>query len=196
MVTCCWLLAAWAQGLCDQCCFLKNLYHPLRRASLSKAMPNELCYSKKRELIRQWAKTVSKKAVKYDSTQLGRSCHGRNHKLQHYLYEAHLLCTFTREVVGIFHTSHCCANMEQTFGWSTNAIILRHKLTLKIFCPRDLQPLMSFITAVNTQQGAQWYDQNGLVPMLSSLQTVFLGSFTSNSEFLGGFQLLLDHWFD
>jgi len=31
-----------------------------------------------------------------------------------------------------------------------NPIILRHKLSLKIFCPLDLQLLMSFITAVNT----------------------------------------------
>lgn len=32
--------------------------------------------------------------------------------------------------------------------------------------------------------------------VLSGLQTVLLSSFTSNSEFLGGFLLLSDPWFD
>lgn len=51
---------------------------------------------------------------------------------------------------------------------------------------------MSFVTAVNTQRGTQQHDQNGLVPILSGLQTALLDSFLSNSEFLGVFQLILD----
>lgn len=69
---------------------------------------------------------------------------------------------------------------------------IRHKLSLKIFCPLDFQLLMSFVTAVNTQRGTQQHDQNGLVPILSGLQTALLDSFLSNSEFLGVFQLILD----
>lgn len=100
-------LAAWAQGRSDQYCFLKNLYHPLRWAALSGVIPKGLCYSKKMGTYKE-----NEQWLPVDSTQLGHSYYGRKWRLQRYLHEAHLLCTLTRGVVGRFHTSHCCANIE------------------------------------------------------------------------------------
>lgn len=95
----------------------------------------------------------------------------------------------------ISHKSLLCWHWTWTSGWTMNPIILRHKLSLQIFCLLDLQLLMFLLKAVNRQQGAQWYDQNGPSLCWTVYNQPFLALLWA-TQFLGVFQLRLDHWFD